>query len=43
MLEVALLSFAAILVAWVFAPDASRAPAPAPEPKISASAVPARA
>jgi hypothetical protein len=43
MLEVALLSFAAILVAWIFAPDAPRAAAPAPEPQISASAVPARA
>lgn len=43
MLEVALLSFAAILVAWVFAPDAPRAASPAAEPKISASAVPARA
>jgi hypothetical protein len=43
MLEVALLSFAAILVAWVFAPEAPRAAAPAPQPKISANAVPARA
>ena len=43
MLEVALLSFAAILVAWIFAPDAPRASAPAAEPTISASVVPARA
>jgi hypothetical protein len=43
MLEVALLSFAAILVAWIFAPDSPRVASAAAEPQISASAVPARA
>lgn len=40
MLEAALISFAAILVTWLFAPDAPRAAA---EPRLSGSIVPAQA
>jgi hypothetical protein len=41
MIEVALLSFAAILVAWVVAPDGPRAKRV--EPKVVGSVAPARA
>jgi hypothetical protein len=40
MIEVALFSFAAILVAWIFAPDRNRAKRV--EPQVTRSVVPAR-
>jgi hypothetical protein len=42
MIELALLSFGAILVAWIFAPDGPRVKS-VEQPKVVGSVVPARA